>query len=62
MMTQKTLSVPEDLYNKLKTKKKNSETFPDLIERLMSEYDQREAKHTIMDLAGSSTMTLMNGN
>ena len=53
MMTQKTLSVPEDLYNKLKTKKKNSETFPDLIERLMSEYDQREAKHTIMDLAGS---------
>ena len=53
MMTQKTISLPENIYYRLKSKKKKSETFPDLIERLMNEDEEREKKHTIMDLAGA---------
>ncbi len=51
--TQKTLSIPEELYDKLKKKKKKNETFPDLIQKLISEYDQQEKNHSIMDLAGA---------
>jgi predicted CopG family antitoxin len=53
MMTQKTISIPEELYDKLKAKKKKTETFPDLIQRLINEYDQQEKIHSIMDLAGA---------
>ena len=52
-MTQKTISLPEDLYFKLKAKKKKAETFPDLISRLIEETDRKEKTHKIMDLAGA---------
>ena len=52
-MTQKTISLPEDLYFKLKAKKKKAETFPDLISRLIEEADRKEKTHKIMDLAGA---------
>ena len=37
IMKKKTISLPEDLYYKLKRQKKKGETFPDLIERLIKE-------------------------
>lgn len=52
-MTQKTISIPEDLYEKLKSKKQKNETFPDLINRLLEEQEKKEEQHTIMDLAGA---------
>ena len=52
-MTQKTISLPEEIYFKLKEKKKKNETFPDLISRLIDEDNVREKKHVIMDLAGA---------
>ncbi|MHA1646304.1 MAG: antitoxin VapB family protein [Promethearchaeota archaeon] len=52
-MTQKTISLPENIYFKLKRKKKKNETFPDLINRLLNEEEVREKKHKIMDLAGA---------
>ncbi len=36
-MTQKTISLPEEIYNKLKAQKKKRETFPDLILRLIKD-------------------------
>lgn len=38
-LTQKTISLPENLYNRLKAKKKSGENFPDVISRLL---DQEE--------------------
>ena len=52
-MTQKTLSIPEDLYFKLKAKKRNNETFPDLLDRLLQEDSVLEKKRNIMELAGA---------
>ncbi|TFH26288.1 MAG: hypothetical protein E4G98_07220 [Promethearchaeota archaeon] len=52
-MTQKTISLPADVYHLLKSKKKKSETFPDLIKRLIAEEEKREQSHKIMDLAGA---------
>lgn len=52
-MTQKTISLPEDLYLKLKQKKGNSETFPELLERLLGEEESREKRHKIKDLEGA---------
>ena len=52
-MTQKTISLPEKLYYKLKAKKKAAETFPDLISRLIEEAEMKEKAHKIMDLAGA---------
>jgi predicted CopG family antitoxin len=52
-MTQKTISLPEELYLKLKQKKGNSETFPELLERLLGEEESRENRHKIKDLEGA---------
>lgn len=52
-MGQKTISLPSDIYFKLKEKKKEGETFPDLITRLIDEDDERSNSHSIMDLAGA---------
>ena len=52
-MGQKTISLPSEVYFKLKDKKKNGETFPDLIKRLIDEDDESIQKHSIMDLAGA---------
>ena len=52
-MTQKTLSLPEDLYNRLKAKKGKDETFPDLIRRLINEEEEHERFHQIEDMTGA---------
>lgn len=52
-MTQKTISLPEEIYFKLKSKKRKNETFPDLIKRLLNDEEKREEDHKIMDLAGA---------
>ena len=52
-MGQKTISLPEKLYSKLKSKKRENETFPDLITRLLNEEEQQQQKHHISDLAGA---------
>ena len=52
-MTQKTISMPEELYLKLKKKKGNSETFPQLIERLVDEEENKSHYHHIDDLEGA---------
>ena len=41
-MTQKTISLPEDVYDKLKQKKRENETFTQLINRLMSDDTNQE--------------------
>ncbi len=41
-MGQKTISLPESLYKRLKAKKKPTETFPDLIERLLGETGEQK--------------------
>jgi predicted CopG family antitoxin len=46
-MTQKTISLPESVYKKLKSKKRTNETFKDLILRLLNE---KEAKKEIKDI------------
>ncbi len=46
-MTQKTISLPESVYKKLKSKKKTDETFTDLILRLLNE---KEAKKEIKNI------------
>jgi len=40
-MTQKTISLPEKVYNSLKKKKRNEETYSELISRLLNENEQR---------------------
>ena len=52
-MPQKTISLPEKVYYKLKEKKKRNETFPELILRLLDAEDEREKIGDIMDLAGA---------
>lgn len=52
-MTQKTLSLPEDLYDRLKEKKGKNETFPELIKRLIDEEEKRSKSHQIKDLDGA---------
>ena len=52
-MTQKTLSLPEELYDRLKAKKGKKETFPDLIRRLISEEEKHKTSHQIEDLKGA---------
>ena len=41
-MTKKSLSLPEDIYNKLKAAKRKKESFPDLILRLLNENKPQE--------------------
>jgi predicted CopG family antitoxin len=52
-MPQKSISLPEKIYLKLKQKKGPTEKFPDLIERLLNEEDSREQRHHIDDLEGA---------
>jgi predicted CopG family antitoxin len=52
-MTQKTISLPEELYDRLKNKKKKNETFPELIRRLLSEEEKIKKTRNIDDLAGA---------
>ncbi len=52
-MKYKTISLPEEIYSKLKSKIRKNETFPDLIQRLLNDEEIREEKHKIMDLAGA---------
>ncbi len=50
-MTQKTISLPEDVYNALKKQKRKGESFPELINRLLQEKHVR--KKNLEKLAGS---------
>ncbi len=50
-MTQKTISLPEDVYNALKKQKHKGETFAELINRLIQEKHTR--KKNLEKLAGS---------
>lgn len=52
-MKNKTISLPEEIYSKLKSKMRKNETFPNLIQRLLNDEEIREEKHKIMDLAGA---------
>jgi len=45
--------MPDDIYFKLKAKKGENETFPQLILRLLHEEEVRSKRHEIMDLAGA---------
>ena len=51
-MTQKTISLPEEVYNKLKARKKTKESFPDLILRLLNE-DTKEEEKSIESFFGA---------
>ena len=42
-MTQKTISLPEDVYQKLKAEKRKNETFPQLILRLIKKQKINES-------------------
>ena len=50
-MKNKTISLPEDIYNKLKQQKKKDESFPELIDRLVKE--KKSKKKQLEALAGS---------
>jgi len=50
-MKNKTISLPEDIYNRLKMKKKKGESFPELIDRLIKE--RKTKKEQLENLAGS---------
>lgn len=52
-MTQKTISLPEELYDRLKTRKKKNETFSHLIQRLLLEGGKIEKDRNIDDLEGA---------
>ncbi len=52
-MIKRTISLPEEIYIKLKSKKRKNETFPELIQRLLNEEEMKEKNHKIMDLAGA---------
>nr|MDO8088358.1 antitoxin VapB family protein [Candidatus Sigynarchaeum springense] len=41
-MSQKTISLPEPLYNRLKAKKKPGENFPELISRLLDQEEHHQ--------------------
>ena len=43
-MANKTISIPEDLYNRLKARKKPKESFPELIARIIDEQDELKKK------------------
>jgi len=49
-MKNKTISLPEDLYEKLKRQKKKGESFPELIDRLIKE--KKSKKQQLEALAG----------
>ena len=52
-MTQKTIALPEELYDRLKTRKKKNETFPELIQRLLMEEEKNKMDRNIDDLEGA---------
>jgi len=49
-MKNKTISLPEELYEKLKRQKKKGESFPELIDRLIKE--KKSKKQQLEALAG----------
>jgi predicted CopG family antitoxin len=51
-MTQKTISLSEKIYNSLKKRKKNKETYSDLISRLLEENDPQSSKSDISKFYG----------
>lgn len=50
-MPNKTISLPEEIYFKLKREKRKGETFPELISRLLKEKKNEETK--LESVAGS---------
>ncbi|TFF89087.1 MAG: hypothetical protein EU549_01805 [Promethearchaeota archaeon] len=50
-MTNKTISLPEEIYFTLKKEKRKGETFPELIIRLLKE--KKEKKNKLEKVAGS---------
>ncbi len=52
-MTQKTISLPKELYDRLKNKKKKNETFPELIQRLLMGEEKIKKRRHIDDLEGA---------
>ncbi|HUY00120.1 MAG TPA: antitoxin VapB family protein [Candidatus Deferrimicrobium sp.] len=52
-MTQKTISLPEPIYNKLKSKKRPNETFTDLILRLINEEEKFKGVRSIETFFGA---------
>ena len=51
-MTQKTISLPENVYNSLKKQKKERETYADLISRLLNEKQQQQPSSDISQFYG----------
>jgi len=49
-MTNKTISLPEDIYNRLKKQKRKGESFSDLIDRILKEKKVKRQK--LEELAG----------
>lgn len=52
-MTQKTISLPEEVYNLLKSKKRNDETFAEFFLRLLDEKELKEDNIPIESFFGS---------
>lgn len=52
MMTQKTISLPEKVYNSLKKHKKKKETFSDLITRLLNQSEKLSSTPDISTFYG----------
>ncbi len=51
-MPQKTISLPEKVYNSLKKQKKKKETFSDLITRLLNESEKHSSSPDISTFYG----------
>ena len=51
-MTQKTISLPEKVYNSLKKQKKKKETFSDLISRLLHTFEELTSSPDISTFYG----------
>lgn len=51
-MTQRTISLNENAYKKLKKKKRNNESYSDLIIRLVDEEDRKEKEDIFLKFAG----------
>jgi predicted CopG family antitoxin len=52
-MTQKTLSLPADVYERLKRMRENEESYGDLVMRLINEHEKKAEGITIESFAGT---------
>jgi predicted CopG family antitoxin len=52
-MTQKTLSLPADVYERLKRMRENDESYGDLVMRLINEHEKKTEGLSIESFAGS---------